>query len=523
MTIRLVSAIVSGLALVLAFPPFGLGFLAWFALVPLLLSLEGQSGRRGFLLGLASGFAFFLGSVYWVVHSMSNYGGVPVVTSIGVMLLLVLYLGLYWGAFGLFSTLTAGIDRTARLMLLPAFWVALEYARGNLFTGFPWVLIGYTQSDYLPLIQVADTTGVWGVSFAVVASNTALSFIAGHLIRKERGSLPLVPAAIAALLVASITSYGFIRMKAVESEVARWSGMRVGVAQGSIDQGLKWDGRYQEETLDIYTGLTEKASGRFAKLIIWPETAIPFYYEPEKIEEGPVGELARKTGSFILTGSPSYTYNPATNEVRYFNSAFLINSAGETVGKYEKFHLVPFGEYVPLRGILPFGKLTAGIGDFSVGPGPLPIAFEGGGIGTLVCFESIFPEIARGHVKNGATMLANITNDAWFGYTSAPYQHFQMSVFRAVENRTFLVRSANTGISAVIDPNGRIRERTGLFERTVITDDVRLRQGGLTFYTSYGDLFAWGSTIITGVFIGTRLMISRSKLRENHRHVRNNN
>jgi len=504
MTIRLVSAIVSGLALVLAFPPFGLGFLAWFALVPLLLSLEGQSGRRGFLLGLASGFAFFLGSVYWVVHSMSNYGGVPVVTSIGVMLLLVLYLGLYWGAFGLFSTLTAGIDRTARLMLLPAFWVALEYARGNLFTGFPWVLIGYTQSDYLPLIQVADTTGVWGVSFAVVASNTALSFIAGHLIRKERGSLPLVPAAIAALLVASITSYGFIRMKAVESEVARWSGMRVGVAQGSIDQGLKWDGRYQEETLDIYTGLTEKASGRFAKLIIWPETAIPFYYEPEKIEEGPVGELARKTGSFILTGSPSYTYNPATNEVRYFNSAFLINSAGETVGKYEKFHLVPFGEYVPLRGILPFGKLTAGIGDFSVGPGPLPIAFEGGGIGTLVCFESIFPEIARGHVKNGATMLANITNDAWFGYTSAPYQHFQMSVFRAVENRTFLVRSANTGISAVIDPNGRIRERTGLFERTVITDDVRLRQGGLTFYTSYGDLFAWGSTIITGVFIGTR-------------------
>lgn len=513
MTGRVFLAIVSGLVLVTAFPPFGLGFLAWFALVPLLLSLEGQSGRRGFLLGLASGVAFFLGSVYWVVHSMSNYGGVPVVTSIAVMLLLVLYLGLFWGAFGLFSTLTAGIDRTARLMLLPAFWVALEYARGNLFTGFPWVLIGYTQSDYLPLIQVADTTGVWGVSFAVVASNTALSFIAGHLIRKERGRLPLVPAAIAALLVASITSYGFIRMKAVESEVARWSGMRVGVAQGSIDQGLKWDGRYQEETLDIYTGLTEKASGRFAKLVIWPETAIPFYYEPEKIEEGLVGELARKTGSFILTGSPSYTYNPATNEVRYFNSAFLINSAGETVGKYDKFHLVPFGEYVPLRGILPFGKLTAGIGDFTEGPGPLPIAFEGGGIGTLVCFESIFPEIARGHVRNGATMLANITNDAWFGYTSAPYQHFQMSVFRAVENRTFLVRAANTGISAVIDPNGRIRERTGLFERTVITGDVRLRQGGLTFYTSYGDLFAWGSTIITGVFIGTRLMTPRGKRR----------
>jgi len=145
--------------MVLAFPPFGLGFLAWFALVPLLLGLEGQSGKKGFLLGLVSGFAFFLGSVYWVVHSMSNYGGVAVWASIGVMLLLVLYLSLYWGAFGFFATLTAGLDNTARLLLLPAFWVALEYLRGNLFTGFPWVLAGYTQADYLPLIQVADTTG----------------------------------------------------------------------------------------------------------------------------------------------------------------------------------------------------------------------------------------------------------------------------------------------------------------------------------------------------------------------------
>lgn len=504
MTIRIIAAIVSGLALVLAFPPFNLGFLAWMALVPLLLSLEGQGGKRGFLLGFASGFAFFLGSVYWVVHSMSNYGGVPLAASIAVMLLLVLYLSLYWGAFGLFSTFTAGLDKTARLVLLPALWVTLEYVRGYLFTGFPWVLVGYTQSDYLPIIQVADTTGVWGLSFVIVASNVALSFIAGHVIRKEKGRLPFVPAAIALALVASITSYGFIRMKAVDGEAARWSAMRIGIAQGSIDQGIKWDGRYQQETLDIYSALTEKASGRLARLVIWPETAIPFYYEPQRIEDGQVGELAKKTGSFILTGSPSYTYNPATNEARYFNSAFLINTAGETVGKYDKYHLVPFGEYVPLRGILPFGKLTAGIGDFTEGPGPVPIAFEGGGIGTLVCFESIFPEIARGHVKNGATMLANITNDAWFGYTSAPYQHFQMSVFRAVENRIFLVRSANTGISAVIDPIGRIRERTGLFERTIIADDIRLRQGAPTFYTLYGDLFAWGSMIITGIFIGTR-------------------
>lgn len=502
---KLVLAAVSGTALVLAFPPFGLGFLAWFALVPLFLALEGEGRLRGFSLAFASGFAFHLGSVYWVVHSMHNFGGVPVAASIGVMLLLVLYLGLFWGAFGFVFSLASRLDHTGRLLILPSAWVALEFLRGHLFTGFPWVLAGYTQAGYLPLIQVADTTGVWGVSFAVVAVNAALAFVAGHLLRKEEGRPPLFPAAIAAALVLSIASYGFIRMKAVDGEVRRWSGIKVGIAQGAIDQSVKWDGRYQESTIDIYRGLTSLASDRLARLVIWPETAIPFYYEPDQIEKGPVGEIARKTGSYVLTGAPSYIYNPVSNSVRYFNSAFLLNAAGETVGRYDKSHLVPFGEYVPLRGILPVRKLTAGVGDFTEGPGPIPIPFEGGGIGVLVCFESIFPEIARGQVKAGATVLANLTNDAWFGHTSAPHQHFQMSVLRAVENRSFLVRSANTGISGFIDPNGRVREATGLFERTVLVDEVRMRSGAPTFYTAYGDLFAWGCSIIAGVFAGTSL------------------
>ncbi|HBG46378.1 MAG TPA: apolipoprotein N-acyltransferase [Deltaproteobacteria bacterium] len=497
-------ALISGISLVFAFPPFGLGALAWFTFIPLILALEGQGKLKGFLLGIASGAAFSLGAVYWVVHSMSNYGGVPVYASIAVMLLLVIYLSLYWGVFGLVYTLASPMERTAKLLIAPAVWVALEYMRGYLLTGFPWVLVGYTQSDYLPLIQVADTTGVWGVSFAVIAFNTAASFAASYLLRRE-GRAPVLPLAIAAALVATIASYGFVRMKAVDRDVERWSGIKVGVAQGSIDQAVKWDGRYQDSTIDIYTALTAEASDAMARLVIWPETAIPFYYEPGKVKDGPVGEIARKSGSYILTGSPSYTYNPVSNEARYFNSAYLLNPLGDTVGKYDKFHLVPFGEYVPLRGMLPFEKLTAGIGDFDEGSGPVPIPFEGGGIGTLVCFESIFPEISRGHVRGGATVLANLTNDAWFGYTSAPYQHFQMSVFRAVENKSFLVRAANTGISAVIDPNGRVRKKTGLFERTMIVDEVRMRQGALTFYTMYGDLFALGCSVIAAVFVGTRL------------------
>lgn len=504
MIFRFALAILSGIALVLAFPPFGAGFLAWGALVPLFFSLDGASRRTAFLLGSASGFAFYLGTVYWVIHSMYNFGGVPLGVSILVMLSLVLYLSLYTGVFGLLVSVTAGFDRLARVMLFPAFWVMLEYLRGHLFTGFPWVLLGYTQSQYLPLIQISDITGVWGVSYLIAAFNAAAFFVLRHLVKKEE-RLPVLPVGAAIALLSLTLVYGMLRMDNVDKEVSGWSAMKVGIAQGSIDQSVKWDGGYQQKTLDIYKDLTSKAGRENARLVIWPETAIPFYFEAEKIRDGFVGSIMRDAGTYVLTGSPSYNYNPVSAEVSYYNSVYLLSPAGEALGRYDKIHLVPFGEYVPLRSILPFKKLTAGVGDFNEGPGPVPIMFEGGGIGTLVCFESIFPEIARGAVKNGATMLANLTNDAWFGYTSAPYQHFGMAVFRAVENKSYLVRAANTGISAVIDPNGRIRKETRLFERTVIVDEIRLRQGDLTFYSRYGDAFAWACAVISGAFILTRL------------------
>ena len=308
----------------------------------------------------------------------------------------------------------------------------------------------------------------------------------------------------ASFLVALFAVYGVLRMKTVEAESARWKTIKVALAQGSIDQGVKWDGRYQQETVDIYSKLTREAAQEGAKLVVWPETALPYHYDPDEVRGGLVGALARDTSTYILTGSPSYIYNPQTKDVSYFNSAFLIAPSGETAGRYDKFHLVPFGEYLPLRGILPFDKLTAGIGDFTEGPGPVPMSFNEASVGTLICFESIFPEIARGHVQGGANLLATITNDAWFGRTSAPYQHFQMSIFRAVENRSYLVRSANTGISGVIDPAGRVRKTTGLFERVAIVDEVGLRQGPLTFYGVYGDFFAWGCVVISAAFLVLR-------------------
>lgn len=511
MTNFLLFPILSGMALVFAFPPFSLGALAWVALVPLFFALEKRGWKGGFGAAFLSGFAFNLGAIYWVVHSMYNYGGVPVAAAILVMLVLVLYMALYWGVFGLLYTRTAGLPGVARLVLAPSFWVGLEYARAHILTGFPWVLAGYTQTPYPALIQIADTTGVWGVSFAVVAMNVALALLVSGLLSKERGRAHLLPAVIASFLVVSMAVYGVVRINMVEAEAAAWPKLRVGVAQGSIDQGVKWDGRYQQETIDIYRRLTEEASEGLARLVVWPETAIPYYYDPEEIEDGQVGSLSRAAATYILTGSPSYNYNPESNEVSYFNSAYLIDPKGQTVGRYDKYHLVPFGEYLPLRGILPFEKLTAGIGDFTEGQGPVPIEYTDASIGTLVCFESIFPEIARGHVANGANLLATITNDAWFGRTSAPSQHFQMAVLRAVENRSFLVRSANTGISGIIDPAGRALKTTALYERTAVVADVGLRKGPPSFYTLYGDLFAWGCSVISAVFIVLRKGRSRKE------------
>ncbi|MBI5810560.1 MAG: apolipoprotein N-acyltransferase, partial [Deltaproteobacteria bacterium] len=237
-------------------------------------------------------------------------------------------------------------------------------------------------------------------------------------------------------------------------------------------------------------------------LIVWPETAVPFYLGRGGPSDASVGDIAKEAGSYILTGSPSYNYNQMAAKGEYFNSAYLFSPEGVVAGRYDKIHLVPFGEYVPMHRFLPFiNKLTAGVGDFKAGPGPIPISSALGPIGVIICYEAIFPEISRGLVRNGAALLVNITNDAWFGRSSAPYQHFEMSVLRAVENRSYLVRAANTGISAVVDPAGRVRKESRIFETAVLSDTVGLRQGPLAFYTAYGDVFAYGCILLSGVFI----------------------
>jgi apolipoprotein N-acyltransferase len=512
-------ALISGFVLIFAFPPFGMGLIAWVAFVPLFLALDwvegGTTPKKGLFLGWISGFIFFLGTAYWVVHSMYFYGGVPLSVGILVMLLLVAYLALFPALFCFCFVLTSGYSTGIRLFLVPCIWVTLEYLRGRLFTGFPWVLLGYSQADFLTVIQISEITGVWGVSFLVMSVNTLLFlyFAKGRSkapMRRRLGlrggfRLPLKETLVTVVLFISTLVYGLIRIDQVDSLTTNWPTLKVGIAQGNIDQSIKWDPAFQENTVETYMGLTDKAIKGGAVMIVWPETAVPFYLETDN-DLGPVvRKLPSETGSYLLTGSPSYSYNIILNKYSSFNSAYLLSPHGGLPERYDKVHLVPFGEYVPFKRFLPFiDKLVVGVGDFTPGAGYFPLKFNGQGIGILICYEAIFPEISRSFVKGGSTLLANLTNDAWFGDTSAPYQHFEMALFRAVENRVFLIRSANTGISAIVDPVGRVKLKSGLFAEQTLTGEVRFREGPPGFYSWYGDIFPVLCIVVSGLFIVSR-------------------
>jgi apolipoprotein N-acyltransferase len=297
------------------------------------------------------------------------------------------------------------------------------------------------------------------------------------------------------VLFAATLGYGFIALTKVETGPLQ----RVLLVQGNISQDVKWDPAFQESTVSTYERLSRQGCQAAGTLVVWPESALPFYLQSEPAYAARVKSLAVELKSCLVTGSPALERDG--DLVRYLNSAFLISPTGEVAGRSDKLHLVPFGEYVPLDALFPFvNKLVAGIGDFSPGKSAVPLETTGGKIGVLVCFEGIFPEIARAYVQAGAGILVNITNDAWFGKSSAPYQHLSMTVFRAVENRVPLVRAANTGISSVIDSKGHIRGMTPLFKEATLGAQVRRGAGG-SFYSRHGDFFALiclGASMVIG-------------------------
>jgi apolipoprotein N-acyltransferase len=513
---------------ILVFPLPNLYVLGWVAVAPLLIALlrarepdtlQLSAGAKllpakplqGFLLGYVCGILWFAGTCYWIFHTMRQYGGVGTAAALGLLFLFCLYLGIYHGVFGLLiSLLASGADDSKNspfnrrvLLLAPFAWVAVELAR-TLITGFPWDLLGISQVDNIPLSHIATITGVYGLSFEIMVVNTALA--AAFVIRSQRGQrskrTPLLLATAAAVIVLQAGS--LINPPPVPTDhTARLVQQNVPVLQGG-----DWTKEYFESTLRDLTqislnGLTHQSSSSTGSsgpdLVVWPESPAPFYNTDPTFREA-INNIAHEGQTWVLVGSLGVRNAAETPEhaTELFNSASLVSPTGEWVGRYDKMHLVPFGEYVPFKRVFSFaGGLTKEVGDFSKGTSRAPLQ-AGGKVGVFICYESIFPGEIRQLAADGAEVLVNVSNDGWYGDSGAYAQHLKQARMRAVENHRWLLRDTNTGVTASIDPYGRVvstmpRKIRGALDAPYALTNVT------TFYTRHGDWFAWLCAIISVV------------------------
>ncbi len=487
----------SAIFLILSFSPIDLYFFAWISFVPFFFFLYNAKDYKTVIRGsFIFGFLYFLGNVYWIYHSLYFYGSVPLILSYVVVALLSAYLALYPLGFALFfkNLLRNNIPTS---LYAPFIWISFEVLRSYLFTGFPWALIGYSQYKFLLISQIADITGIYGVSFLVLLFNCIIFDIL--IFKKRKLTHPLLPMytiVLSTFLVLIVFSfsifYGLKKLKENES----YHNFKVAIIQGNIPQNEKWDFKKIQEILGIYKTLTIESKKYGPELIVWPETALPFIFEKNRYFTEELINFVRQEKIYLLLGSIM-----EREKGKYTNSALLLDPHGVIAYYYDKIHLVPFGEYVPLRRILFFvEKLTVGLGDYQPGKSYNVAITHFGRFATLICYESIFPEQVRKFYQKGGNFIVNITNDGWFGNTSGPYQHFSMAVFRAIENRKPLIRSANSGISGFIDSKGRIIKNTKLFERTYLIENVGINNK-ITFYTKYGNIFAYLCIVISLIFI----------------------
>lgn len=498
-------AVITGALLALAFPGTGgQGWLAFGALVPLLMAIDQAPWWRATVLGGVAGLSFWLTTISWIASTLVRYGDVTWFLAGLVFLALAGYLALYWAAFCAALTAFRFDSGTRYVIVASSLWVALEFLRGFLFTGFPWNLLGYSQYQTRPINQIAAVTGVYGVSFVVMAANAGLArTLRGPGSWKRRLAF-LGPAAV---IIVVAFSYGWLRPPSPTATAV----VRVAVVQGAIDQSVKWDREWQERTLAIYRRLTSAAVPQEPRLIVWPETAVPFFLS-EDPRTATIADAARQAHAYLLTGAPDLRSGAPRN------SAVLFGPDGAAHGEYDKRHLVPFGEYVPLKRLLWFVNVLAGgaIGEFAPGTAPNVFPTSVGRVGVFICYEAIFPSDVRDVVLAGADVLVNITNDAWFGRSAAPIQHLAMATFRAIETQRYVIRAANTGISAIVAPDGEIIQASALFTPAVLVGNVSpiVRR---TPYVQYGDAFAWGTVAVSAIAM---LVSIRARPLKDERHRR---
>jgi apolipoprotein N-acyltransferase len=473
------------------------------ALTPLIVALVRRqptplATRRAFFLGLVCGAVYFAVTLYWLVETMTTFGGLAVAIAVVAAALLVAYLSLFPAAFAVaIVRLRASLGAPAAVMCAAPVWLATELGRQYVWDGFPWALFGYSQVTILPIAQLASVTGVYGISALLTLTSSAAALLA---IDRRAGKRKWVVASTVVMVVVACAVWGRARI-AQGSLVATGDSVRVAVVQGNIAQDEKWDPRLQDTIISRYLTMTRQAIERGATFIIWPESSLPVFFE-EDLRGNAVRRLAREARVTLLIGSdqqervrPDAPRSDPDN--RLYNAAFLVNPDGGTGAVYRKMHLVPFGEYVPLQRLLFFvGPIVEAVSHFTPGDSPTLLPVYGHKVSTAICYEVIYGSLMRRFVTDGSELLTTITNDAWYGRSSAAYQHWDQASMRAIENGRYLARAANTGVSGFVDPYGRVLEKTTLFEQALVVQDVRFLSNR-TIYSRTGDTIAWVSLAFT--------------------------
>nr|WP_321465212.1 apolipoprotein N-acyltransferase [uncultured Desulfobulbus sp.] len=506
----LISASLASAALLALAMPGKVGWwpLLFIALMPLfMVALYARPGRSA-LAGFVFGLVYHLALMYWILIVLGRYGDLPLWVSIPALFLLSSYMALYPALFCFLLSRVAGRswhrERSIAPLVwgAPVIWVGLEYLRGMLFSGFPWMDLGYGLYSQPKLIQAADIGGHHLITFTLVLCNALLVALVDRQRRAVRWGVHferrLLIAAVA--FAVFVGGYSLVRYQVVALIADRSMQAHVAVVQGNIDQALKWSAEVKSATVDTYVKLSRRAlQGQDTELVVWPETALPFYPQEDPLMDR-VSGFTGKNNTWLLTGAPLYTLKPQTDGkplIRYYNGAVLVGPDGAMHGSHAKQHLVPFGEYVPMRELLPFLEpLVVSVGDFSAGTEKGPMVLGPMRLGMLICYESIFPEISHEAVLRGANLLVNITNDAWYGRSSAPYQSLAMAVFRAVENKRSLIRAANTGVSGFVDPMGHVIKESTIFVEDALVAQVPMLEL-TTVYNRQG--FRFGAVCALGM------------------------
>jgi len=483
----------SGIVLALAFPKLELGGVVWFALVPMLFAIEGTSLWGVFAYSWLAGFVFFASVLYAVLVALITYGHASVAAALTKLILLASLEALSIAAALFLAETIVRRFHVSRIIMLPIAWVSFELLRTYLPVGFPWALLGYAAYRDVTLIQFVEFTGIYGVSALIVMVNVSAYEI---LTQPHNFKAKLTSAGSAFGVVCIALFFGTARITQIRATAPAGS-LRIAFVQANIPQSLKWQQSNVEPTFQIYTREMFKASQWHPDVVIWPEAAMPFAFIASR-EYGPfqfhrayhdrLVTLVRATKQPLLLGAPALDFHGG---ISTRNRADLLSADGELVGYYDKMLLVPFDEYVPMARLLGrfIDKPVESIGPISAGTQQTVLRVKNAKLGVLICYESIFPSAARNSVRTGANVLVNLSNDAWFGATSAPYQLLAMAAMRALENHTVMVRVANTGISAVISPTGEILSETKLGTMITAANTVSWINSR-TFYTQYGDLFA---------------------------------